>query len=209
GSTFGDAKAFTADLAGQHLSVSDGLLDGTPVSFAAIKQAPPVLTLQQQGVDANGAITWYYFTGANQLDTLNKAVRIKRRFYRDDNVKGRVELLPGAVLKVGENVHVKLTIETASRLKYVHISDPRAAAFEPKDNNSGYQYGNGLSYYQSVKDTGLELFTESIPRGISEISYDLVVAMNGKFISGPVRLQCMYQPSVTAYSNVGTFTTNR
>ena len=208
GSTFGDAKAFTADLAGQHLSVSDGLLDGTPVSFAAIKQAPPVLTLQQQGVDANGAITWYYFTGANQLDTLNKAVSIKRQFYRDDKVKGRVELLPGAVLKVGENVHVKLTIETASRLKYVHISDPRAAAFEPKDNNSGYQYGNGLSYYQSIKDTGLELFTESVPRGISEISYDLVVAMNGQFVEGPAKLQCMYQRSVTAYSDVETFTTN-
>ena len=208
GSTFGGTKAFTAEFAGQHLSVSDGLLDGKSRAFAAIK-LPVTINLQQTGQGANGAITWYYFTEAKQLDTLNKAVKIRKQFYREDKVKGWVEVTPETILKVGNNVRVKLIIETASRLKFVHISDPRAAAFEPKDNNSGYQYANGFSYYQSVKDTGLELFTESLPRGISEINYELVVAMDGQFKSGPARLQCMYQPSVTAYSNAQKLLSNQ
>jgi len=208
GSTFGKARAITAELVGQHLSVSDGLLDGIPTAFAAVGQLPETINLQQTGQGANGAVTWYYFSEAKQLDTLNKAVSIKKQFYREDKVKGWIEVTPETVLKVGDNVRVKLIIETASRLKFVHISDPRAAAFEPKDNNSGYQYANGFSYYKSVKDTGLELFTESVPRGISEINYELVVAMDGQFTSGPARLQCMYQPSVTAYSNEQKFLSN-
>lgn len=208
GTTFGNAKAFTAEINGQRLSVSDGLLDGTPTAFAAVKQLPKTINLQQQGNDANGAVTWYYFAGAEHLDTLNKAINIKKQFYRNDKDKGWVEVGPGTVLKIGDNIRVKLIIETTSRLKFVHISDPRAAAFEPKDNNSGYKYANGFSYYQSVKDTGLELFAESVPRGISEINYEVVVAMDGQFTSGPARLQCMYQPSVTTYSNVQWVTSN-
>jgi hypothetical protein len=46
------------------------------------------------------------------------------------------------------------------------MSDPRAAAFEPKENNSGYRYNPAFNYYQSVRDTGLELFAEAIPKGI-------------------------------------------
>ncbi len=65
-----------------------------------------------------------------------------------------------------------------------------------------------ICYYQSVKDTGLELFAESIPRGISEINYEMVVAMSGQFTSGPARLQCMYQPSVTAYSGAQVIVAN-
>jgi hypothetical protein len=59
------------------------------------------------------------------------------------------------------------------------VSDPRAAAFKPKENNSGYRYNPAFNYYQSVRDTGLELFAEAIPKGISEITYELVVAHDG------------------------------
>lgn len=75
-------------------------------------------------------------------------------------------------------------------------------------DNTGYQYNDGLSYYQSIKDSGLEIFTASFPRGISKINYQLIVAMDGEFTSGPARLQCMYQPSVTAYSLSQTFQVN-
>ncbi len=90
----------------------------------------------------------------------------------------------------------------------MHISDPRAAAFEPADNISGYQYSNGFGYYKSVRDTGLDTFAESLPRGISEVDYELVVAMSGQFTSGPTKLQCMYNPSAVAYGVVQKFITN-
>jgi alpha-2-macroglobulin len=208
GSAIGENKAFSTEIAGQHLYVSDDLLIGVPAAFVTAKQLPAAITLQQQGTTTSGALTWYYFAKPASLDTLNKAVHISKQFYSYDKIKGWIPLTNDSHLKTGDKVRVKLTIETASRLKFVHISDPRAAAFEPADKNSGYQYNDGLSYYQSVKDTGMEIFTESVPRGISEISYEIIVAMDGEFTSGPARLQCMYQPSVTAYSTAQTIVTN-
>ena len=208
GSVIGENKSFSTDIAGQRLNVSDDLLSGMPSAFAAVKQLPASITLQQQGANTNGALTWYYFTKPASLDTLNKAVHISKQFYSYDKTKGWIPLTNNTRLQTGDKVRVKLTIETASRLKFVHITDPRAAAFEPGDNNSGYQYSDGLSYYQSVKDTGLELFAESVPRGISEINYEMIVAMEGNFTSGPARLQCMYQPGVTAYGATQMFTIN-
>ena len=208
GSAIGENKSLSTEIAGQHLYVSDDLLNGIPAAFVAAKKLPEAITLQQQGINTSGALTWYYFTKPASLDTLNKSVHISKQFYSYDKNKGWIPLTNDTHLKTGDKVRVKLTVETASRLKFVHISDPRAAAFEPADNNSGYKYNDGLGYYQSVKDTGLEIFTESVPRGISEISYDMIVAMDGQFTSGPARLQCMYQPSVTAYSNSESITTN-
>ena len=208
GSAVGENRSFSADISGQHLYVSDDLLNGVPSAFVPARQLPAAITLKQQGTNASGALTWYYFAKPASLDTLNKAVHIRKQFYSYDKNKGWIAFTNNTHLQTGDKVRVKLTIETASRLKFVHISDPRAAAFEPADNNSGYQYNNGLSYYQSVKDTGLDIFTESVPRGISEISYDMIVAMEGQFTSGPARLQCMYQPSVTAYGRPAIIITN-
>lgn len=207
GSAIGENSSFATDIAGQHLYVSNDLLNGVSAAFVATKQIPQTITLQQQGANAGGALTWYYFAKPTSVDTLNKAVHISKQFYSYDKIKGWVPFTNDTHLKAGDKVRVKLTIETSSRLKFVHISDPRAAAFEPADNTSGYQYNDGLDYYQSVKDTGLEIFTESVPRGISVISYEMTVAMEGQFASGPATLQCMYQPSVTAYSNLEIITT--
>ena len=208
GSVIGEDQSFSTEIAGQHLYVSDDLLNGVPSTFVAAKQLPKAIILQQQGINTSGALTWYYFTKPESLDTLNKAVHISKQFYSYDKNKGWILLTNGIHLKKGDKIRVKLTIETSSRLKFVHISDPRAAAFEPADNNSGYQYNDGLIYYQSVKDTGLEIFTESVPRGISEIYYEMIVTMEGQFTSGPATLQCMYQPSVTAYSSGEMIVTN-
>ncbi|WCT11042.1 MG2 domain-containing protein [Mucilaginibacter jinjuensis] len=208
GTTFGETKAFSAQIENHNLAVSDGLLDGVPNALVKTKQMPASITLKQQGTNTSGNLTWYYFAEPSKLDTLNKAVKLTKEFYTNDKEKGWQKLSPGTLLKAGDEVRVKLIIETNQRLKFVHISDPRAAAFEPKENNSGYQYNNGFSYYRSVRDTGSEVFTEAIPKGISEITYDLVVAHAGEFASGPAILQCMYQPAMTAYSGTEKIKTN-
>jgi alpha-2-macroglobulin len=202
GSALGDTKAFSAQIDEHNLSVSDGLLDGVSAASVILKQQPQSVTIQQKGAGAKGDLTWYYFAEPSKLDTLNKSIKISKQFFSYDNIKGWLPLSANTLLKAGDRIQVKLTIETALGLKFVHINDPRAAAFEPKENNSGYQYENGFSYYQSIRDAGLDLFAEAIPRGISEISYELIVAHDGEFTSGPARLQCMYQPALTAYSDV-------
>lgn len=206
--SFGTTKAFSLKIGETDLSVSDALLNGVPVSFARVKQLPQSLTLQQQGEGASGAFTWYYFTTPSNLDTLNKSIRISKQFYTRDD-KGWTEYNSKLVLKTGDQLRVQLRIETTSRLKFVHISDPRAAAFEYEEKESGYRYGNGFSYYESIKDNGLVLFAEEIPKGIFELSYEVVIEHEGEFTSGPARLQCMYGPSQTAYSGTERIVTNR
>jgi hypothetical protein len=206
GGSFGGVKAFSADIAGKQLNVSDALLDGKPADFIAAGAAPANITLKQNGTNTTGAVTWYYFAKPDGLDTLSKAVKINKQFFiYDANSRTTKEMTPGMVLKSGDRLQVKLTVEAAVALQYIHISDPRAALFEPGQNKSGYQYTRGVGYYQSVRDTGIELFTEAIPRGITEFTYDVVVAHSGEFNSGPATLQCIYQPALTAYSGTQSF----
>ena len=206
--SFVTTKAFSLKTGETNLLVSDALLIGVPVSFAHVKQLPQSLTLQQQGEGARGALTWYYFAAPSTLDTLNKGIRISKQFYMRDD-KGWVKYNPKLVLKAGDQLRVQLKIETASRLKFVHISDPRAAAFEYQEKESGYHYESGFSYYKSIKDNGLALFAEEIPKGIFELNYEVVIEHEGEFTSGPARLQCMYDPSQTAYSGKERIVTNR
>jgi hypothetical protein len=132
---------------------------------------------------------------------LNQAVQIRKAYYLLQANKSWILFTPGTVLKAGDQVRIHLTVETATRLKFVQLSDPRAAAFEPGEGKSGYEYGNGFPYYRSVRDTGLSLFFEQLPRGISEINYEVIVAHSGEFKAGPATLSCMYQPAINAYSS--------
>lgn len=200
GTAFGQTLGIETTINNKPLKVNDDLLGGVPATVLKTQKQPPTITLQQQGNNATGALTWYYFVQANQLDTLNKAVKVNRVFHFRNKDGNWQPLAASTVLKAGDRIMVKLIIETSTRLMYVHINDPRAAAFEPVETSSGYKYGNGFSYYQSVRDMGLDIFTEALPRGISEISYELVVSHSGEFVGGPVKLQCMYNPSITAYS---------
>jgi len=197
---FDKTNIITGEIGSQHFIVNDDLLSGTPSAFVPVKQMPEKITVQAAASSTTGALTWHYFANPANLDTLNKSVKLVKKFFVYDDKDNLAPLQPNTRLKAGDRVQVQLTIEAAKHLTFVHISDPRAAAFEPKEINSGYQYQGGLSYYQSVRDTGLELFTEDIPRGTSVLTYNLVVANEGEFTSGPAKLECMYQPDLAAYS---------
>ena len=105
------------------------------------------------------------------------------------------------MLHTGDKITVTLTIQTQKMLTYVFIEDNRAAAFEPVDNLSGYQYSNSIGYYKSVKDIGVQFFVNNIPPGKHTISYDVTVMKEGVFTNGFATLQCMYKPGVKVYGN--------
>jgi uncharacterized protein YfaS (alpha-2-macroglobulin family) len=86
-------------------------------------------------------------------------------------------------------------------LPYVFIDDKNGGAFEAVEQRSGYEYGNTISYYRSVRDAGMQIFTSLIPAGRTEIRYDLKVTQEGTFTNGAACLQCMYKPEKAAYSN--------
>lgn len=196
----GETSIITTNIDGKLLSVSDGLLQGTPMDYASLAALPQSVQVKSSGRNVSGDLTWYYFASPTQLEERNNGLKIEKTLYVFEKDRNWVPVTKASLLKAGDRVQVRLTVEAGRSLKFVHISDPRAAAFEPKDVSSGQKYAERLSYHQSVKDTGLDIFAEALPRGTSTFTYEMVVAQGGTFNSGPASVQSMYKPALVAYS---------
>jgi hypothetical protein len=203
----GNSRFFSASTDSRKLMVSDDLLNGKPMDYMTIHSVPKNIITRVSDTKTGGDLTWYYFANPAQLDTLNKGLKIKKNLYVFSKEQGWLPISSSTSLKAGDRVQVRLKVESAANLKFVHVKDTRAAGFEPQKAKSGHQYTGRLSYYQAVKDTGLDIFAEFLPRGITEFTYDLVVAHAGTFHSAPATVQSMYKPALTAYSNVSIITT--
>jgi alpha-2-macroglobulin len=193
------------------LIASNDMLKGNAFDFTGLSAWPSAVQLNKQvDIPASGNLVWYYFTGGKELSKLNKEIELDRKFYKWNSVTNTWEpLSENATLKIADKVKVVISIQTSRRLSYVYIDDKRAAGFEPVENNSGYKWKSGMSYYQSVRDAGSQFFTETVPAGRHEISYELKVAHEGQFAAGPAVLQCMYKPEISAYSDSKVVTTTK
>ncbi len=198
----GTTQTINSKINNKDISVTDNMLNGNSFSFVKENKSVPIELKKQSNVPAIGNVIWYYFSASDNLSKTNKEVSLKKELYRYNDVTEKWEAInENTLLKIADKIKVVLTIETSKALRYVYIDDKRAAAFEPKEIHSGYEYGRGFSYYLSVRDAGVQFFSDFIPSGRSVISYQLLVAQEGDFLNGPASLQCMYRPEINAYSN--------
>jgi hypothetical protein len=198
----GATNELTARISNKGLNVTDNLLGGTGFSFVKESQ-PGIMLIRKQGVGAvSGNLTWYYFTEGDKLSSLNKELSLKKElFWFNDSTATWQAVIENTLLKVGDKVRVNLSLETKVPLRYVYLDDKRAASFEPVEVHSGYEYGNNIGYYKSIRDQGIQLFASVVPAGKTVFSYEMKVSHEGRFINGPASLQCMYNPAISAYSN--------
>lgn len=191
-----------ADAGSLKIAVSDDLLTGRQYGFFNLyaKTFPNSINVSSNlPKELRGSLNYYYFT--TQPPQVENGPMLTKTIYRyDDSTKNWAVMNEKTVFRVGDKVKVKLTIETNRRLQYVFIDDKRAAAFEPADPLSGYQYGAGFGYYRSVADEGFHFFANEIPAGRSSIEYEMVTNAEGVFSNGIGVLQCMYSPDVKAYT---------
>jgi uncharacterized protein YfaS (alpha-2-macroglobulin family) len=82
----------------------------------------------------------------------------------------------------------------------VHLKDQRAAGLEPISQVSGYQYQNGLGYYESPRDAATNFFLSAAPRGTHVFEYRLRASQAGDFSGGLSQVQCLYAPEFGATS---------
>ncbi|MFI5188188.1 MAG: alpha-2-macroglobulin family protein, partial [Chitinophagales bacterium] len=198
----GITQTINSKINNENLSVTDNMLAGNTYLFVKTNKSLPVGVKKLSSVPAAGNLIWYYFTESNDLSKANREVSLKKEIQRYNSIEGKWEAISeNSLLKIGEKIKVVLEITSSKALKYVYIDDKRAAAFEPKEIHSGYDYENGLGYYLSVRDASMQFFSEFIPSGKSVISQELIVAQEGNFTNGPASLQCMYRPEINAFSN--------
>jgi len=207
----GTTGVISARFSDQNISVTNDLLSGQAYSFVQTSQPLSVINLQKQNNGSvNGNVSWYYFSASDEVTRLNKDVIVEKKYSRWNSNENRWELLTGIeTLKIADKIRVVVNVRTKKNLQYVFIDDKRAAGFEPVDNTSGYEYQPGLGYYKSIRDAGFQFFSDLIPAGTHEISYELKVAHEGNFICSPAVLQCMYKPALVAYSNSAKFITGK
>jgi uncharacterized protein YfaS (alpha-2-macroglobulin family) len=188
------------------ISAGNDLLSGSGFDFSKTTAADNIRLQKENSGAASGNVYRYYFTSSVQPELLNKDVQLQKEFFKWNEKENKWETLKsGDVLKIADKVRVVLTVNNSKALQYVFVDDKRAALFEPISNSSGYGYAEGFDYYKSVRDAGFQFFMDNIPSGKHEISYELKVAQEGTFFSGPAVLQCMYKPEVTAYGGSATF----
>jgi len=108
---------------------------------------------------------------------------------------------------IGERITVRLVVSSDRELEYVHVKDPRAAAFEPVNFLEQRKGSGGVWWVESPRDAATHFFFERLPQGTTVIEYDVFVTQGGTFFQGgtfsqgAASVECMYAPAHNAHSD--------
>jgi len=151
---------------------------------------------------AYGGIYHQYFEDLDKIErSKGEEIIINKALFLKENTSAGPQLksLP-KVLKVGELITVRVTIEVKSDFEFVHLKDMRASGLEPTNVLSKHHYKDGLSYYQSTKDAATHFFFDYFPKGTYVFEYDLRVNNAGDFSNGITQMESMYAPEFSSFS---------
>lgn len=102
--------------------------------------------------------------------------------------------------KIGNELTVRLTITSDKTMNFVEVSDQLAACFQPQDELSGYEAGKSVFYYKEVKESFVNFFIDTLPRGTSVIEYKVWLDRAGEYQSGIATVKSIYAPQYCGYS---------
>ncbi len=147
--------------------------------------------------------TWHFATDQLPKQASGDLFHVERRYLKRVRTGAETTLEPlaeNAVLAVGDEVEVQLSIRSRAAAEYVHLRDPRGAGFEPGIVVSGYRWDLGLIRYEETRDSGTNFFFEWLPAGEYTLKYRVRANVAGTFRVGPATLQSLYAPEFVAYS---------
>jgi uncharacterized protein YfaS (alpha-2-macroglobulin family) len=149
-----------------------------------------------------GGLYWQYFENLDKVTPATTPLSIKKELFVETPTDRGMVLVPlrRDTLKIGDRVTVRIEIRTDRNLDFVHLKDLRAATFEPIEMRSGYQFQDGLFYYQEIKDVSMNFYFSHLSRGTYVFEYSLRVSQIGNFSNGYTTIQCLYAPEFSAQS---------
>jgi len=112
----------------------------------------------------------------------------------------REPLKDGDTVTSGERVEVELVLESKNDYEYLIFSDGKPAGFEAVDALSGYVPGV-VSAYMEPRDRSVDFFLRALPRGRSQVSYQLRAEAPGYFHALPATAEGMYAPELRGNSD--------
>lgn len=150
-----------------------------------------------------GAVYWQYFEDMDKITATASPLSVSKQLFIKKNSSTGPQLFEvnnDEKLKVGDRLTVRITIRLDRDMEYIHLKDMRAAAFEPIDVLSGYNYSNGLGFYRSNTDAAMNFFFDRINKGTYVLEYDLFVNAKGAYSNGISTIQSMYAPEFGAHT---------
>lgn len=159
------------------------------------------------------SLNWTYLEDVTKVQAFEQSgLRLTKTYFKKALVDGRTRLVAlggGDVLRPGDELVARLTIDSDRVYEYVHLKDERPASAEPVDVLSRYRWQDGLGYYQSTRDTATHYYFDRLPKGNFVLETSFRVRQQGVFTSGLASLQCMYAPAFGAHSQATTLEVKR
>ena len=146
---------------------------------------------------AFGSFYWQYLEVPDQVTASGDGLTIRRTLLHrpaEGDGKHAEPVTEGNPLRVGERITVRLVIHSDRELEFVHVKDPRTAAFEPVNIHERRGGSQGVWWTETPRDAAEHFFLNRLPQGTLIIEYDLYVTQTGTFSHAPATIECMYAP---------------
>ena len=125
---------------------------------------------RQPSTPSWGAIYWQYFENLDKISSAQTQLSISKNLFIEKNSdKGPVleAVTEKNVLKPGDKLIMRMILKTDRDLEYIHLKDMRAACMEPVNVLSGYQWQDGLGYYETTKGRQHQFLFRPAAKGCS------------------------------------------
>ena len=175
-------------------SIKENRIDPSLATVTVTKPGPGIV---------QGGVSWQYYEDLDKIKSSESYISITKELYKKvktENGEELIKITPNSPLKVGDKVTVRMILNTDRNMEFIHLKDMRAAGFEPLNVISGYQWNNGLGYYQSTKDASTNFYIEYMPKGRYVFEYDYICNASGTFSNGITTLQNYYAPQMNAHT---------
>ena len=145
---------------------------------------------------AIGACYWQYREDAQRVESAGSGLTVSRSyFHQPETAGGYAEpVTAGYPARLGERITVRVTVTSDRDLDFVHVTDPRPAAFEPVNQGERYRQQRGLSRTEQTLDASTEIFFQRFPKGTFAVEYEVFATQTGEFATGVPEVECMYAP---------------
>ena len=150
---------------------------------------------------AFGAAYWQYLEVPDQVEDVGSGLSVRRTFYHQPavgNGKTAEPVTADNPVRLGERITVKIVVTSDRDLEYVHVKDPRAAAFEPVNIHERNGCQSGTWWIESPRDASNSFFFKKFPQGTVVLEYDVFATQSGDFSVGAPTVECMYAPEYRA-----------
>src|SRR5581483_9431849 len=119
-----------------------------------------------QGV-AWGSMHWQYLEDMSKVTPYQGTPLklTKTLFTKTATNRGQVPEPVKGPLHAGDELVVRIELRVDRDMEYVHMKDQRGSGTEPVNVLSQYKYQDGLSYYESTRDTATHFFIDYLPKG--------------------------------------------